>query len=62
MKGLEEHWKQLKLSIEEEIDIVVNEGALLQELWNGDNNLIAKVHTDRYISKVVLQTTMTKVW
>lgn len=62
MDGLEERWKQLKLSMEEEIDIVVDEETLLEELRKGENSTIAKIHIDRHINQEVLNSTMSKVW
>lgn len=62
MEGLEKRWKQLKLTTEEENDIVVDEELLFEELRKGKNSVIGKVHTNRYINKEVLCSTMAKAW
>lgn len=62
MESLEERWKHLRLSTEEESNIVVDEEAVLEELRKGENSRIGKVHTEHSISKEVLRTTMEKAW
>lgn len=62
MEGLEESWKQLKLTTEEENDIAVDDKILLEELRKGKNSIIEKGHTDRYINKDVLRSTIAKAW
>lgn len=62
MESLEEQWKHLRLSTEEESNIVVDEEAVLEELRKGENSLIGKVHTEHSISKEVLRTTTEKAW
>lgn len=62
MERLEVCWKQLKLTTEEEADIVVDEQILLEELRRGKNSIIRQVHIERYIYKEVLRSTMAKAW
>lgn len=62
IEGLKESWKQLKLTTEEENDIVVDDEILLEKLRKGKNNIIEKVHTNRYINKDVLRSTIAKAW
>lgn len=61
MDDLIEHWKQLKLSTEEENDIIADDDALLKELRKGENSIIGTIHIDRHISMDVLRTTMAKI-
>lgn len=57
-----EYCPDINLSIEEETDIIIDEEALLDELKKGENSLIGKLQTERYISKDVLRNTMVKAW
>lgn len=46
MDGLEDRWKQLKLSNEEDNEIVVNEAVVMEKIKKGKNSIIGKLHMD----------------
>lgn len=61
MDNLESKWKQLNLSIEEDIDIVMDEGIVMEEIRKGKNSIIGKLHLNWTINKEVLHSTLSKV-
>lgn len=62
METLETKWKQLKLSIEEDNEIQLDENAIQAKIHKGKNSIISKLHMDQKISKEIVHTTMSKAW
>lgn len=58
MNSLENRWKQLKLSNEEDDEIVVNEAVVMEKIKKGKNSIIGKLHMDQTITKEVMQYNM----
>lgn len=56
-KSLENQWQQLKLTKEEDNEILIDEELLVEGIKKGDNNIVEKLHSDQTISKEIICTT-----
>lgn len=62
MENLEERWKKLALTEEEECEIQINEDELKKGKIDGEFCLVGRVLFERVIHKEVLRNTMKKIW
>lgn len=62
MDSLAKRWQQLNLSNEEENEIVVDVGKLMEVNSKGKTSIIGKLHADHTISKEIIQKSMSKIW
>lgn len=61
MNHLEDRWKKLSLTEEENRGITVDEEKLLEESKKGECSLVGKLHVEIIINNEVLSTTMAKI-
>lgn len=62
MESLECRWQKLNLSNEEDSEIIVNEGKLVEEVNKGKKSIIGNLYADRTISKEIISNSMLKIW
>lgn len=61
MECQEKCWQKLNLSNEEESEINVDAGKLMEENKKGEPSIIGKLHADHTISKEIIQKSMLKI-
>lgn len=54
MEDLGDRWQQLKLSKEEDVEIMVKKDQLTKEINKGKISIIEKLHAEKSISKDII--------
>lgn len=62
MESLEKRWEHLRLTSDENNEIVVEDEILLKGIKKGKNSIIGKLHVDLSIGKDIIRNTMMKIW
>lgn len=62
MEKLKERWRNLSLSKAQRNEIQFDEKEMIEELNRGALYLVGKIHSERVIRKMVIQSTMNKIW